>query len=187
MNTKRFILASASPRRKELLLDMHIPFDVLPSSNEEHFDSTLPVEQAIEKIAYNKAKSVYELHPGAIVLGCDTMVALHDKVLGKPKDKEEARAMLQMLSGKTHQVISGVAILQEGREDIFHQVSNVTFYELDEELIERYINSDEPYDKAGGYGIQGTGKLLVSEIQGDYFNIVGLPIAKVYRILKKYL
>lgn len=187
MKTKSIILASASPRRKELLSELQLPFEVIPACTEEVFDVRVSIPKAIEKIAYKKAEEVFLQHPTAIVIGCDTMVCLDDVVLGKPRNQEDAYRMLRLLSGKTHQVISGVAILQEGHTEVFHQVTEVTFYELDEAMIDMYVRSEEPYDKAGAYGIQGLGKLLVSAIHGDYFNVVGFPIAKVYRVLKEQL
>lgn len=184
MNHK-LILASASPRRKELLQELGLTFDVVCSECDEFFDTGIPVEEAIKKIAYTKAKAIFDKHQEAIVIGADTMVYYQGNALGKPNNQEEAIAMLRLLSGNTHEVISGVAILSKDKVELFHEVTEVKFYELDNEFISWYISSGESYDKAGAYGIQGKGKLLVESIKGDYFNIVGLPIAKVYRYLKK--
>ncbi|MEG0329834.1 MAG: Maf family protein [Longicatena sp.] len=185
--TKTIILASKSPRRKELLEDSGLSFRVQCEKTEEILDTTLSLEEAIKKIAYKKAKAVFIKHANAIVIGADTMVCLGSEVIGKPKDKEDACRILHLLSGKTHKVISGVAILSKETEIIFSQVTSVTFYELSEHLIQSYVHTLEPYDKAGAYGIQGKGKLFVKEIQGDYNNVVGLPIAKVYRELLKLI
>lgn len=183
---RKLILASASPRRKELMEDIWFPFTIACAEIEEVLQKDIPVEKAIEQIALSKAQNVFLRNPEAIVLGCDTVVCYGKEVLGKPKDKDDAYRMLKMLSGKTHRVISAVALLQKGHCDVFHDVSEVTFYDLDDDLISYYLSLDEPYDKAGSYGIQGKGKLLVKELRGDYFSVMGLPVAKVYRLLKKY-
>lgn len=187
MNKKRLILASASPRRKELLQDTEIPFDVIPSCIEEVLNENIEIEKAIEQLAYEKAYDVYRHHKDAVVLGCDTMVCVNGKALGKPSNHKEAKSMLEMLSGQTHQVMSGVAIVSSKGCDVFHEITNVTFYDIEESELLRYLDSDEPYDKAGAYGIQGKGKLFVKEIKGDYFNVVGLPIARVYRMLLQHI
>ena len=184
MKTKEIILASASPRRMELMKDMQLEFTCIPSCIEEHLDSSLPVEQGIEQLAFQKAEDVFKKYPDAIVIGSDTMVVLAKERLGKPKDVQDAKAMLRRLSGQTHQVITGVAILYDDKQVLFHECSDVTFYDLDDEMIDWYIDTKEPFDKAGSYGIQGYGKLFVKEIKGDYFNIVGLPVAKLYRTLQ---
>lgn len=184
---KRLILASASPRRRELLQDLGYAFDIVTADCEEFFDVSLPMTSAIEQIAWMKAQAVADQFPDAVVLGADTMVCYEGRMLGKPKNREDAQRMLRMLSGQTHTVISGVAIVCEGRKELFHEKSEVTFYDLEEDLLQRYLDSEEPYDKAGAYGIQGMGKLFVKSIHGDYFNIVGLPVAAVYRHVKPYL
>lgn len=186
-NYQGLILASKSPRRKELMQDCGFAFRIISCDCDEVFDKNIPVEKAIEQIAYHKAKAVYDAFPDQLVLGCDTMVILNGEPLGKPKNREDAYRMLKQLSGKTHHVISGVAIIGEGEQIVFHDTTEVTFYELDDDLLTQYLDSDEPYDKAGAYGIQGRGKLFVKEIHGDYYNVMGLPIAKVYRELKKLL
>ena len=187
MNKKRLILASASPRRKELLKDIEIPFDVIPSCVDEILNENIKIEKAIEQLAYEKAYDVFRHHKDAVVLGCDTMVCVNGKALGKPSNLKEAKMMLQMLSGQTHQVMSGVAIISSKGCDVFHEITNVTFYDIEETELLRYLDSEEPYDKAGAYGIQGKGKLFVKEIQGDYFNVVGLPITRVYRMLLQHI
>ena len=185
MNNHSIILASNSPRRKELMEDCGLPFVTENADIQEILDIALPIEEAIEQIALQKAEAVYCKHPEKLVLGCDTMVIYQGLPLGKPKNKDDARNMLTLLSGHTHKVISGVAILGKGISVLFHETTEVTFYELDEDFLCSYLDSEEPYDKAGAYGIQGKGKLLVEKIDGDYYNVMGLPIAKVYRELKK--
>ena len=178
--TRRLILASASPRRQELLQDLSYPFDIVAADCEENFDRSLPIASAIEQIARQKALTVWEQHPEAVVLGADTMVCFKDQMMGKPENREDAYRMLKQLSGKTHTVVSGVAIVWKGKAELFHEKTSVTFYELEEELLERYLDSNEPYDKAGAYGIQGTFSIYVSGIEGDYFNVVGLPVSRLY-------
>ena len=185
--TRRLILASASPRRRELLQDLSYPFDIVTANCEEYVDHSLPIASAIEQIACRKALTVWEQHPEAVVLGADTMVCYENQAMGKPENRKDAYRMLKQLSGKTHTVVSGVASVWKGKAELFHEETSVTFYELDEELLNRYLDSSEPYDKAGAYGIQGMGKLFVRELHGDYFNVMGLPIAAVYRHLKAYL
>lgn len=184
-SNKKLILASASPRRQELMKDIGCPFECIPSNAKENLKQSLSIDLAIEQIAYDKAKDVFMQHPQDVVIGCDTMVVLNGIALGKPKNEEDAKRMLQNLSGKTHQVITGVAILTENEKLLFHEVTNVTFYDLNENIINAYIKTGESMDKAGSYGIQGYGKILVKGIQGDYFNVVGLPVARLYRELKR--
>lgn len=181
------ILASKSPRRKELLQDCGFGYRIVSCDCDETIQENLPIEKAIEQIAYQKAKTVWQAFPDQLVLGCDTMVIYQGQPLGKPKDREDAKRMLTQLSGKTHHVISGVAILGADTHIVFHDMTEVTFYDIEEDLLQQYLDSDEPYDKAGAYGIQGKGKLFVKEIHGDYYNVMGLPVAKIYRELKKLI
>lgn len=181
------ILASKSPRRKELLQDCGFGYRIVSCDCDETIQENLPIEKAIEQIAYQKAKTVLQAFPDQLVLGCDTMVIYQGQPLGKPKDREDAKRMLIQLSGQTHHVISGVAILGSDTHIVFHDITEVTFYDIEEDLLELYLDSDEPYDKAGAYGIQGKGKLFVKEIHGDYYNVMGLPVAKIYCELKKLI
>ena len=151
-----------------------------------------PSDVQIE-LARAKAKAVFdvldeEAQRNAVVIGSDTSVVCGDEILGKPADKEDARRMLTMLSGRTHEVISGVCVKTAQREESFVEVTKVKFGDLDDyqkELIERYINTDEPYDKAGAYGIQQGGALLVETVEGDYFSVVGLPVRKLSQVLEQ--
>lgn len=183
---KPLILASGSPRRKELLQQVHLPFTVKVSNIEETFDPELSPEEIATSLAYQKAQSVFQENQEAVVIGSDTIVVLGDKVLGKPESEEEARATLRTLSGNTHHVISGVAILSQEKEITFYEKTSVTFWELTDEDIDFYIRSGEPMDKAGSYGIQEVGALFVKEIKGDYFSIVGLPLSRTVRELKSF-
>lgn len=180
------ILASNSPRRKELLAQVGICFEAEAADIEEVIRTDLPIGEAIEQSAYAKAACVAKRHPEDVVIGADTIVYLDGEVLGKPHTAKSAKEMLWRLSGKQHQVITGVAILSSKKEECFHIVSDVTFFELSEEEIDAYIQTKEPLDKAGAYGIQGKGAIFVAKIVGDYYNIVGLPIAEVAHRLKAH-
>jgi septum formation protein len=185
-NMKRLILASSSPRRYELLSLTLLPFETYPSTLEEKMDLSLSPSHLVESLAEQKASDVFSQKPNHVVLGADTIVSFKNNRLGKPQDKDEAAAMLRMLSGQTHEVYTGVCIMDEGKKEIFSVKTSVTFYTLDEEMISWYIGTGEPFDKAGSYGIQGSGSLLVEKIHGDYFNVVGLPISKVMRSLMDF-
>lgn len=186
MKEKKIILASKSPRRKELLSEMGITFDIYSKEIEEHLDPDVEPARAVEKLAEEKAQAVFDECLDAIVIGADTVVCVDHEILGKPKDREDARRMLEKLSGSTHQVIGGVALLSKEKRIVFSCVTTVHFYELSEAQILAYIDSNEPMDKAGAYGIQGLGKQFVEGIEGDYFNVVGLPVSRVLRALKEF-
>jgi len=179
------ILASGSPRRKELLEQIHLPFTVETSEVEEIVPHEMNPEQTVMYLASIKAKAVAEKRTNHLVIGADTVVVLDGRILGKPRNRDHAREMLMNLSGKTHTVYTGVAIIQEKQETSFFEKTDVTFWELEQEEIEGYLDSGEPFDKAGAYGIQGIGAVLVKEIKGDYFSVVGLPIAALYHRLKE--
>lgn len=181
----QYVLASASPRRKELLGRLGISFDILVSHADESVpEGTLPADAAV-MTAEKKAKAVAALRPDACVIGADTIVVLGSTVMGKPADEADAVRMLTALSGRTHQVMTGVAVVYGGKTRTFVQVTDVTFYPLSEAEIKAYVASGEPMDKAGAYGIQGLGCTLVKGICGDYFNVVGLPVAELNRVLKE--
>ena len=180
---KRFIVASASPRRKELLEKVGFSFEIIPSDADESNDGSLSPQKLVKELAKRKAESVFKENTDAVVLGCDTVVEYGGTVLGKPEDREEAKDMLRMLSGKTHNVHTGVCITDKEKTVSFVNTVKVEFYELSEELIESYVASGESDDKAGAYGIQGLGCVLVKGINGDYFSVVGLPVAETVRAL----
>mgnify|MGYP002601297702 CR=1 FL=1 len=187
----RVILASASPRRLDLLRQVGIEPEIEPSHVEEVITSTVP-DQVVMELSRQKAEDIAALHTGedAVVIGADTVVAYDGKVLGKPKDEEDARRMLSMLSGKTHSVYTGVTFVfidKDGRtgEHCFYEKTDVSMYTLAEDEIDRYISSGDPMDKAGSYGIQGRFAIHIKGIQGDYNNVVGLPVARLYQELKK--
>ncbi len=183
----RIVLASKSPRRRELMELLHIPFDVIVSDIDEQIDPQNDLVREIEKLSFRKAEAVFKDHPDALVIGSDTIVKIGNDILGKPKNIEQAEAMLKELSGKTHEVVTGVSILYKDRTETFSSVAKVTFYPLDEKEISEYIATNEPMDKAGSYAIQGDAAKFIRSIEGDYYTIVGLPIAELYHRLKKYL
>ncbi|PGT88171.1 MULTISPECIES: Maf family protein [Bacillaceae] len=180
---KNLILASASPRRKELLELLQLPFEVIASEVEEVVDEKLSPAEMVQSLAEQKAKSVAENVSNAFVIGSDTLVVYEGKMLGKPKDFSEAVQMLKMLSGKTHEVYTGVCLINNDDVRCFSEKTSVTIYSLTDKEIDEYVQTGEPMDKAGAYGIQGYGSLLVKEIHGDYYSVVGLPIARTKREL----
>ena len=183
---KNIILASKSPRRKEILSMLNFPFDVIVSVCDEEFDSLLSIEENIKNVAYQKALSVFKNHNNSIVIGADTVVYLDNEILLKPKDKDDARNMLKKLSGKSHYVISGLCVMNKDKVVKTFTKTVVTFKTMTNEEIEEYINTSEPYDKAGGYAVQGLASKFIKEINGDYFNVVGLSISTIYDILKEF-
>ncbi len=170
----RLILASQSPRRRKILSKFFENFDVIPSRASEESTAKTPEEHAVE-VARKKALDVYSRYGGTVV-GADTIVVLKDRILGKPRNEEEVRKMLRELSGKVHKVVTGYCIIHKGKEITGYVVTDVKFRELSEEEIEWYLSTGEPLDKAGAYGIQGKGGILVEWIKGDYYNVVGFPM-----------
>ena len=183
---KKIILASASPRRKELLSTAGLKFEICVKDVDESVPGGTPPSDAAEMTAAKKALASAAEHPDDIVIGADTIVVAEGKILGKPHSEEDAAGMLRMLSGREHTVITGVCIACEGKTEIFHKESKVSFYPLTEKEIADYVATGEPMDKAGAYGIQGKGSVLVEKIEGDYFNIVGLPVASTVRAIRKF-
>ncbi len=179
------ILASASPRRKELMSLLCDEFKIIPAIGEEITPDDLAPLKAPEYLATLKAREVAENHPKSLVIGCDTAVFLEDKMLGKPKTRKEAKEMLLSLSGRSHKVISGCALILGEKTLSFPVETEVEFFALSEEEIEIYLASGEGDDKAGSYGIQGKGSLFVKGIKGDYFNVVGFPVATIKRKIEK--
>ncbi|MGE6375575.1 Maf family protein [Peribacillus muralis] len=178
------ILASSSPRRKELLQFLQIPFESINSNVDESIGDTVCPDDAVKELASRKAKAIAATYQERWVIGSDTVVVLDGKILGKPTSRADGKRMLEMLSGRTHDVYTGVAILFGEHCKVFAEKTEVTFWELPEAEIDRYLDSGEPFDKAGGYGIQGYGSLLVKQIKGDYFSVVGLPVSRLARELK---
>lgn len=183
---KHTILASQSPRRRELLNLMGIPFTTVNPNVDEVINPNLSLENAIEELAYIKALDVLNRHPEANIISADTIVVCENEVMGKPVNEEDAIRMLKQLSGKKHEVITGVCLLSSEKEVRFHTKTLVEFYDYDEEFVKAYVQSKVPLDKAGAYGIQDKGALLVKGIEGDYYTVMGLPISELYRALKKF-
>lgn len=177
----KVVLASQSPRRKELLCMICKDFEVMPADIDETLPEGVSAEEAAEYTAKRKAAATECCD--ALVIACDTIVVAGDEILGKPADRQDGKRMLELLSGRTHKVISGVAIRYKNKERSFSQTTEVTFYEMSEEDINDYLDSGEPFDKAGAYGIQGLGGVYVEGIRGDFFNVVGLPVARLKREL----
>ncbi|SCH34618.1 Maf family protein [Romboutsia sp. 1001713B170207_170306_H8] len=182
------ILASASPRRKEILENVNLKFTVIASDIEEVILENEPPKDLVMRLAFEKCMDVAIKNKDDLVIGADTIVVLQNKILGKPKNQEDAYNMIKSLSNKKHQVITGISLinLSSDKKVIDYVVSEVTFKDLSDELIRDYISTNESLDKAGAYGIQGYGSLLVESINGDYFNIVGLPISKISNLLKEH-
>jgi len=186
----RYILASKSPRRQELLARTGLTFEIIPSDMEEIITKEIPSDVVME-LAEQKAKYVYYSltdNSDVTVIGSDTIVVYRDEILGKPADKQEAYDMLSMLADRTHQVFTGVSLIvnKNGNMKVktFFEKTDVTFYPVYKEDLKRYVESGDPLDKAGAYGIQGNFSIHIKEIHGDYNNVVGLPIGRLYQELK---
>ena len=179
------ILASASPRRNELMQLLGLPFTPLPTGADETLPEKILPEEAVKTLALRKARAAAAENPQALVIGADTAVEAQGQLLGKPKDRADAARMLRLLSGRTHQVYTGVALLCPGGQEVFCQRTDVRFYPLSEQEICCYLNTGEPFDKAGAYGIQGAFAIHVRCISGDYSNVVGLPVCRLYQELLK--
>ena len=181
------ILASQSPRRRELLERMGVrDFRIVTPDIDEHMDRDLPPQELVGRISLEKALAVQEQEGNSpIIIAADTVVALDGAVLGKPADQLEAFKMLSTLSGCRHQVYTGMTVLRGGEKYTVSEETTVTFRELSAEEIDRYIATGEPMDKAGAYGIQGYGALLVEGIQGDYYNVMGLPVCRLGCLLRQ--
>ena len=181
----KIILASGSPRRKDLLAQVGIPFEVIVSNADETISG--PPEQQVQALALRKAKAVQDERPNSaeIIIAADTLVYIDAKVLGKPQNPQEAFDMLKTLSGRGHTVYTGVALLGKNHKRVFADSTNVYFRNLTDHEIRAYIATGEPMDKAGAYGVQDKGALLVDRIEGDYFTVVGLPVAKVAAALRE--
>lgn len=183
---EKIILASNSPRRREIL-GKFIDFNVISKEIQEIKDDSFSPWTTVTALAFEKGIEVAKDYEDKIVLSADTLVELDGKLLGKPKNREDARVMIKSLSGKTHNVYTGYAIFKMSQKIkyVSYDKSSVKFYDLSDDEIEKYLDTDEYKDKAGAYGIQGKGSLLVEKIEGDFFNIVGFPIGKINRDLMK--
>jgi len=187
MKNKTVILASASPRRAELLKKIIEDFEVIPSKIDESKITANTPEEFARSAALAKAKEVAKTNPNAVIIGADTIVVLGGKILGKPKDKKDAFEMLQSLSGKTHQVITGIAIVDGEKVTTGAETTQVTMKKVATETIQNYVESNRPLDKAGSYGIQEIEGDFVEKVYGDYDNVVGLPTQKLKDLLGNML
>lgn len=180
-----FILASASPRRKEILEAIGISPKIAPSDIDEGMCEGDPVNMVMQLALLKGAKAAETAKRGQYVISADTVVVLDGKVLGKPKNDEEAFRMLMELSGRTHEVITGYSVMKHnGEASVRYELTRVTFRQIEEDEAQSYIKTGEPRDKAGAYGIQGMGRLFVEKIDGDYYNVVGLPVCALLKMLK---
>ncbi len=187
VNTPPVILASKSPRRAELLTRMGLDYVIAPADVDETVDSCLSPAEAVAEISARKARAVCATAaPGQIVIACDTVVALGGRIFGKPGDRAEAAEMLQTLSGRTHEVFSGLTVCTRERSETVCERTLVDFRVLDPREIEAYLDTGEPFDKAGAYGIQGFGAMLISGISGDYYNVMGLPVCRLLALLRTF-
>jgi len=186
------VLASSSPRRKELLGTLGIPFEICASDVDESFPEHLAPQDVVEELAFRKAFEVYKKYRNdpypRMIIGSDTIVVLEDAILGKPKNAEEAFAMLKRLQGRTHKVYTGVALVDahSGEKLVAHRMTAVSMKAMTPSQIKRYVATGEPLDKAGAYAIQGIGATLVEHIEGCYFNVVGLPLALLSEMLAEF-
>jgi septum formation protein len=185
---KRIILASASPRRKELLEKIGLKFEVEPSDYPEDMRSGLSPDELARAISLEKARVVASRHRNAIVIAADTFIVFRGKIMGKPNTEAEARKMLMRLKGKPHSVITGFTILDTDKNKVLTKSVETVVHikNLTSEEIEAYVKSGEPLDKAGAYAIQGLGSVIVERIEGDYFNVIGLPLSALAKGLKEF-
>ena len=178
------ILASQSPRRRELLSLIADKFTVIPAKGEERIGDNVPPSEAVKMLARQKATEIYSEYKDETIIAADTVVAIDGEILGKPHSPENAAEMLRKLSGRKHSVFTGVCVIHhDGETDVFAEETQVDFNPLTEREIAAYVATGEPMDKAGAYGIQGRGALLVKGISGDYYNVMGLPVGQLYRVL----
>ncbi len=181
------VLASKSPRRKELLGLLDLDFQIITADIDETMNPSLPVADEVARLSFEKAAAIKpRVSDDTIIISADTVVELDEKVMGKPKDKIDAFNMLKSLSGNTHNVLSGVTVMQGDKHITKTVTTAVSFRTLTDEEINAYIETNEPMDKAGSYGIQGRGSKFVSGIVGDYFNVVGLPVCELSLMLKNF-
>lgn len=185
---EKIVLASKSPRRAEILRAVGWDFEAIAANIDETRMESEDAVSYVKRLAQTKAETIAKrISYGGVVLGADTVVVVDEEVLGQPQNDEEARCMLRLLNGKWHEVVTGVALVRQGnsaRVVVDHQVTRVRFCEMSGDEIDWYVSTGEPNDKAGAYAIQGSGAIFIEEVIGDYFNIVGLPIRLVYKLLR---
>lgn len=182
---EKLLLASASPRRAEILRAVGWQFETWAANIDETMRAGEKAEDAVQRLALGKAEAAARQHPNALVLAADTTVVVDSQILEKPEDDADARRMLQLLSGRWHDVLTGVALARGDKRAVAYERTEVRFSEMSAEEIDWYIQSNEPMDKAGAYAIQGRASLFIEEIRGDYWNIVGLPVRLVYKLVRE--
>lgn len=184
---RKIILASGSPQRKKLLETIGLDFEIEKSNYKEDISEKIPAYKLAQKLALGKVQDVAQKHKNAIIIGADSFVVLGKEFLGKPHTPQKAKEILKKISGKKHQLITGIAIIDTKRNKIFtdYEITEVWLKKLNAKEINSYVKTKEPLDKAGGYAIQGIGSILIEKINGNYTNVVGLPINKVYKYLLK--
>ena len=182
----KIILASSSPQRENLMKQLGVNFEIIPSNFDEDSVKKIAPKEYVKKLAKCKAGFVADAQNEGVIIGVDTVISFGDEIIGKPKNKEDAAKTLRKLSGKTHNVISGICVINKYSNKIVTKavVTKVKFRKLNEKLIKQYIDSKEPLNKAGSYGIQGKGAILIEAVNGDYYNIVGLPLTTLAKILE---
>lgn len=185
---KKIILASASPRRRQLLKQIELDFEVAVSNVEEILDKKSTPRKQVEILSFQKAQAVAKKHKNAIVIGADSMIEVSGKIIGKPKDKKHATSILKELSGKMHKAMTGFTIIDTatGKVATKSVVTKIWFRKLDDGEIESYIEKEKPYDLAGAYGIGRLGAVLAEKVEGDFYNVVGLPVCELTKELKKF-
>ncbi len=181
----RIILASQSPRRRELLEMLQIPYEAIVSEVEETVPEDIAPGALVEALALQKAQAVFAQYPEACVIGADTIVYIDGEIVGKPKDDADAAKILGKLQGRSHEVYTGVAVLTPSGTQVECDVTRVTFAPMTEREISWYVATGEPWDKAGAYGIQGPGGIFVNRVEGNYFTVIGMPLPLLYRMLAK--
>ena len=181
-----FILASASPRREELLKKIIDNFKIIPSSIKEDIPDNIAPMNVSEYLSTQKALDIYKKNPNDTIISADTTIVFNNKIYGKASSKEQAKQILKLLSNSTHFVVTGVTVMSSKRSISFSSINEVTFYNLSDKEIDDYLSNDEYLDKAGAYAIQGRGGLLVKKINGDYNSIIGLPISELNQIIKRF-
>jgi septum formation protein len=183
---KRIILASTSPRRKEIFSKAKLPFEVKESNYEEDMSLAMPPVELVKYLAHNKAKAVADKNKDAIVIAADTFVVYNNNFLGKPKTEKEAKEMLMMLSGKEHEIVTGVAIIENDHSVSFCETVKVFMEDMSSESIDKYIATGEPKDKAGAYAMQEIGAIFIKKIEGDFYTAMGLPFKRLVEELKAF-
>jgi septum formation protein len=183
---KKIILASKSPRRKSILEQVGLKFSIVASDFDETKIKFKTPQEMVEKLSFEKAKIVAAKYPKTVIIGADTTVIFKKEIIGKPKSKQDAIRILKLLSGNTHEIVTGFTVMEGKKSITGHIVSKAKFKKLSDAEIRAYVATNEPMDKAGGYGIQDKGGLFIESITGDYFNVVGLPIFAVSKALKEF-